>query len=98
MLAAVHSARLQLGTACLVAGLLLLLAPVLTSARHAVAQSPPLTLTTDTEDYCRQLEELVRRKTQAAHVALPSELAELSSDGRRMCDEGQPRRGIQRLR
>src|SRR5690349_20489229 len=92
MIVAVH----RFGAACLLAGLLV--APMLPPHRTAAAQSTPLSLTTDTPEYCRHLIDLLSRKVRAAAGPLAPDVSVLSSDVRRMCDEGQVRRGILRLR
>jgi hypothetical protein len=60
-------------------------------------QSMPAQVTTDTPQYCLQLldrvSELVRIKEDP-----PQEVTNLSSEGQRMCDQGQTRGGIMRLR
>jgi hypothetical protein len=62
-----------------------------------VGQSTPAQVTTDTPQYCLQLldrvSELVRIKENP-----PQEVTNLSSEGQRMCDQGQTRGGIMRLR
>ncbi|HVC61995.1 MAG TPA: hypothetical protein VND19_16740 [Acetobacteraceae bacterium] len=63
----------------------------------AAGQSTPDRVTTDTPQYCMQLldrvSELVRIR-----VHPPSEVTDLSTEGQRMCDQGQTRGGIMRLR
>lgn len=60
-------------------------------------QSMPAQVTTDTPQYCLQLldrvSELVRVR---AHP--PEEVTSLSTEGQRMCDQGETRGGIMRLR
>ncbi len=60
-------------------------------------QSTPAQVTTDTPQYCLQLldrvSELVRINTHP-----PQEVTNLSTEGQRMCDQGQTRGGIMRLR
>lgn len=61
-------------------------------------QDPPLEVTSDTPEYCLKLldrvSELVRLSAQPA----PAEVTTLSSEGERLCDHGQLRGGILRLR
>lgn len=60
-------------------------------------QGLPAQVTTDTPQYCLQLldrvSELVRIR-----VNPPEEVTDLSAAGQRMCDQGQTRGGIMRLR
>lgn len=71
-------------------GLAIMPAPV-------AGQSTPELVTTDTPQYCLQLldrvSELVRVNTHP-----PEEVTNLSAEGQRMCDQGQTRGGIMRLR
>ena len=69
--------------------LLLLLAAV-PSAR---AQDKPLAVTTDTREYCVHLGDLV-----AAHPNPTPEVRRLLTQGRSLCERGQVRGGIRRLR
>jgi hypothetical protein len=63
----------------------------------ATCQSTPAQVTTDTPQYCLLLldrvSELVRINTHP-----PEEVTDLSTEGQRMCDQGQTRGGIMRLR
>ena len=63
----------------------------------AAGQSAPPQVTTDTPQYCLLLldrvSELVRINTHP-----PEEVTNLSTEGQRMCDQGQTRGGIMRLR
>ena len=61
-------------------------------------QSPPERIMTDTPEYCLHLLDLVSRRAQVKPDPVPPEVTDLSSEGRRMCDEGQVRAGILRLR
>ena len=60
-------------------------------------QARPEQVTTDTPQYCLQrldrISALARGRTDP-----PQEVADLSSEGQRMCDQGQTRGGILRLR
>jgi hypothetical protein len=60
-------------------------------------QSAPQQVTTDTPQYCLQL---LDRVSELARIAAhpPQEAASLSTEGQRMCDQGQTRGGILRLR
>jgi hypothetical protein len=81
----------------------LLTLPLLVSLIPAVlslpasGQSAPAQITTDTPQYCLQLFDrvsaLVRVRTHP-----PQDVTELSSEGERMCNQGQTLGGIMRLR
>ncbi len=64
---------------------------------QVVGQAAPAQVTTDTPQYCLQLldevSELVRIKANP-----PEEVSNLSTEGQRMCVQGQTRGGIMRLR
>ena len=70
--------------------LLCLLLGVVLPAR---AQEKPLAVTTDTEEYCEHLSDLV-----AAHPNPGPEVRRLLTQGRALCERGQVRGGIRRLR
>jgi hypothetical protein len=60
-------------------------------------QAPPPQVTTDTPQYCLQLlDEVSEQVRVVAHP--PEEVTNLSTEGQRMCDQGQTRGGIMRLR
>jgi hypothetical protein len=60
-------------------------------------QSAPQRVTTDTPEYCLQL---LDRVSELARIAVhpPQEATDLSAEGQRMCNQGQTRGGILRLR
>ena len=62
------------------------------------AQSPPQQVTSDTPEYCLHLLDLVSEMVRGAPTPPPQEVTYLSSEGQRMCDQGQTRGGILRLR
>ncbi len=63
-------------------------------ATDVQAQEPsPITVTTDTPQYCAQL---VQQITQR-HSSLP-DVARLLSEGRELCEQGEVRTGLRRLR
>jgi len=83
------------GFAALLAGLV----PVMLLRSGEVAgQTAPQTVTTDTPEYCLHLRDMVTRMEQVTPAGPASAVASLSSEGQRMCDEGQVRGGILRLR
>ena len=80
------------------AALPLSLAVSLAVLPHPVwGEAPPAQVTTDTPQYCLQLLDrvsaLVRVRTNP-----PQEVTYLSTEGQRMCDQGQTKGGIMRLR
>ena len=58
----------------------------------------PMEVTTDTPEYCLYLQDRVRTLVVAATAPPAHEVTDLSTEGRRMCDHGQTRGGIMRLR
>lgn len=71
---------------------------LVTAVIPGVGQSPPAVITTDTEQYCRQLAEKLSELVQIAPRAPEIEVFTLSGEGRHLCDMGQVRGGILRLR
>ncbi|MBS0641835.1 MAG: hypothetical protein U1E70_23535 [Acetobacteraceae bacterium] len=67
------------------------------AALHADAQTPPLEVTTDTQAYCQRLSDQVSARMRGLQSP-PPEVIRLSDEGERLCDEGQIRGGILRLR
>ena len=64
------------------------------AASPAAAQDqPPITLTSDTPEYCAQLAKQVADR----HSTMP-EVVRLLGDGRELCDQGEVRHGIRQLR
>ena len=84
---------------CLLAGVLLAAAsmPIAATgggaAPHDPGDSRALVVTSDTSVYCRRLSAAVE-----AHGKLPVEVSELKAEGDGMCEQGQVRGGIARLR
>jgi hypothetical protein len=60
-------------------------------------QSSPMPIITDTPQYCLQLLDRIGQLIHARPQP-PQDVANLSQEGQRMCDEGQTRGGIMRLR
>jgi len=73
-------------------------ATVWLGAVPVVSQSPPQQVTSDTPQYCLHLLDRVSELVRVAGSPPPQEVAFLSSEGQRMCDQGQTRGGILRLR
>lgn len=61
-------------------------------------QSPPQPVTSDTPEYCLHLLDRLSEMVRVAGSPPSREVAVLSSEGRRMCGQGQTRGGILRLR
>ena len=76
-------------------GALLLIGAFVASAG---ADSPPIVVTTDTPEYCHKLLDRISEAIRATDLPPPVEVASLSSEGRRMCNNGLTRGGILRLR
>jgi len=64
---------------------------------QVTGQATPAQITTDTPQYCLQLLDEVSELVRGA-VHPPEEVSNLSTEGQRMCDQGQTRGGILRLR
>ena len=65
----------------------------LAASPAAAQEQPPITLTSDTPEYCAQL----ARQVVDHHSAAP-EVVRLLDEGREMCEQGEVRRGIRQLR
>ena len=84
-------------------GLLLALACPASAGAPPVAQvwpiqSSPMEVTTDTAEYCQHLLHRIRSLVRISTVPVPHDVADLTSEGKQMCDNGQTRGGIMRLR
>lgn len=62
-------------------------------ASAACAQQGPVIVLTDTAEYCDQLQHRIQER-----APWPSEVKRLYTEGRQMCDHGDIRVGINRLR
>ena len=84
------------------AGLALLTAFIVVFAfgdpTQVAGQSPAQRVTTDTPEYCLQLLDRVSELVRLAPAPPPQDVTQLSSEGQKMCDQGQTRSGILRLR
>jgi len=75
---------------------LALIAILLLGTRFPKAESPPRMMT-DSEEYCNHLNgEMSRLRNR--YPTPTREVRELADEGRRMCDKGQYRGGVARLR
>ena len=68
------------------------------SARAQAAQASPMIITTDTPEYCLRLLDRVSELVRLAATPIPREVTDLTTEGHRMCEHGQTRGGIMRLR
>jgi hypothetical protein len=62
------------------------------------APQPPMEVTSDTPEYCLQLADRVNNLVEVAQAKPPQQVADLQVEGKRMCEHGQTRGGIMRLR
>ena len=74
-----------------------LLAPLML-AGPVTGQPAPAQVITDTPQYCLELLDRVSEMVRVAPAPPPAEVTHLSTEGQRMCDQGQTRGGILRLR
>ena len=63
-----------------------------------LVQSTPMEVTTDTPEYCQKLLGRINELIQVATRPIPREASDLTAAGRDMCEHGQTRGGIMRLR
>jgi hypothetical protein len=73
-------------------------ASVWLGATPLASQPPPQRVTSDTPEYCLHLLDRVSEMVRVANSPPPHEVTFLSSEGQRMCVQGQTRGGILRLR
>ena len=62
------------------------------------AQEPPEVVLSDVPAYCIHLQRALADLTERRDRPLPAEVLLLSEEGRRLCEEGNVRAGIMRLR
>jgi hypothetical protein len=67
-------------------------------AQFLYVQGKPMEVTTDTVAYCDQLSAQVATAQEHAGDAVPADVPRLAAEGRRLCDHGLIRPGIERLR
>ena len=75
-----------------------LLAVISLAAVSARAQARDPIVTSDSPEYCGVLMSRISGLTHSTAMPPPTEAAALSEEGERMCDHGQTRGGIMRLR
>lgn len=68
------------------------------TAVPGIGQPPPAIVTTDTAAYCRQLSDKLTELVRIAPRPPEDEVLGMGVEGRHLCDEGQVRGGILRLR
>lgn len=68
------------------------------AAQAQVSQSNPMEVTSDTPEYCLQLLDRISELVRLASVPIPRDVTDLTTEGHRMCEHGQTRGGIMRLR
>jgi hypothetical protein len=64
----------------------------------AGGQEVVLRVTTDTPEYCFHLMERLQDAVHAQGRPAPADVSDLSDEGEQMCERGETRRGILRLR
>jgi hypothetical protein len=73
-----------------------------TAGRQVAAQqtgdNDTMQVTSDTPEYCQYLHTRVDSQVHLASTPPPREVTDLSAEGERMCEHGQTRGGIMRLR
>ena len=74
------------------------LVAVLLGGTPVLGQPAPQRVTSDTTEYCLRLSDRVSELVRVTSPPPPDEITALSSEGQRMCDKGQTRGGILRLR
>jgi hypothetical protein len=55
-------------------------------------------ITTDTVEYCLRLRDKISSLMNLGTTPPSHQVLDLSSEGQRMCDQGQPKGGVMRLR
>lgn len=84
--------------ACLPFGASLLGTGAPVSAQVSANGSPPMEITSDTPEYCQKLLVRISELIRMATAPVPHEATDLTTEGGQMCDHGQTRGGIMRLR
>jgi hypothetical protein len=71
---------------------------VLTSAVPVAGQPSPQQVTSDTPEYCSRLLDRISELARTTQAPPSYEVTALSIEGQRMCNQGQTRGGLLRLR
>lgn len=71
---------------------------ILIAAVPGIGQPPPVVITTDTTAYCRELSDKLAELVRIAPRPPEDEVLNMGTEGRHLCDEGQVRPGLSRLR
>jgi hypothetical protein len=72
--------------------------PATSQPTATTAQEEPMAVTTDTPEYCLLLLDRVSERVRTTMIPIPRQVTDLTSEGQRMCANGQTRSGIMRLR
>ena len=95
---------MSLARSIVAAGVLLTVPVVLSAPGIPIAAQNDLTasgaveITSDSREYCLHLLDRVSHLVTVSTSPVPSEVTMLTSEGERLCDHGQPKGGILRLR
>ena len=73
-------------------------APAVISPTLFAGESAPQIVTSDTPEYCFHLHDRITRLMDHEQPPPPAQAITLSAEGVRLCEQGQPRPGILRLR
>ena len=68
------------------------------AAQALIVQDNPMEVTSDTPEYCLHLLDRISELVRLAAAPVPRDVTDLTTAGHRMCEHGQPRGGIMRLR
>jgi hypothetical protein len=68
------------------------------AGQDKIVPSNPMEITSDTPEYCLHLLDRVSDLVRLAERPVPREVTDLTTEGHRMCADGQTRSGIMRLR
>ena len=74
------------------------LGAVLVGALPVAGQPPPQQVTSDTPEYCSRLLERISELARSSSAPPSYEVTSLTIEGQRMCNQGQTRGGLVRLR
>jgi len=89
---------LSVAGVCFPLGAWALISAVPVSGQVSASGVPPMEITSDTPEYCQKLLRRIGEIVRLAAEPVPHEATDLTSEGQKMCDHGQTRMGIMRLR